>query len=369
VKFSEKDRELCLKDFSFDVPGELIAQNPQENRDTGRLLICSRDGGFGHNTVQGLEKILPQHSLVILNDTRVFASRVIGRLPTGGKLELFLTEKPEGKPPVCHVLAKPGRKLKPGVVINFSETFRAEVLPFLGGLNRVVFNRAWEEIEPWLKENAYVPLPPYIKREDPVPWNKSIDANWYQTIFAKKLGSVAAPTAALHFSNSLLSRLKEKNIKTEFVTLHVGLGTFLPVRVSNIDSHHMHSEQFKVPKKTFEAIQLQKKKNLPVILVGTTTLRALATTYKLAEKNNVDILKYSDQWLETDLFLYPKTREQKQSIPFADALMTNFHQPCSTLFMLVAALIGLDRAQKMYREAVEKRYRFFTYGDSSFLWL
>jgi S-adenosylmethionine:tRNA ribosyltransferase-isomerase len=221
----------------------------------------------------------------------------------------------------------------------------------------------------WLDEYGFVPLPPYITRADPKPVSSSDDTAWYQTVYARQRGSVAAPTAGLHFSEDLLASLRARGIETAEVTLHVGAGTFLPVRSSNIDEHVMHEERFSVPRHTLSQIVRAHDAGRPIVVVGTTTMRCLESFARTAGRDPIRMGELADQLLRTSLFLRPRHRKDTITPWIVRGIMTNFHQPQSTLFMLISALIGLDEAHRLYQEAIREQYRLFSYGDSCLLWL
>jgi S-adenosylmethionine:tRNA ribosyltransferase-isomerase len=373
---------LTLKDFDFQVPDHLIAQEPLPAREASRLLIRSRDGMLQHATTKDLTSNLPPRSLLIFNDSKVIASRMFGRIKTGAQIELFLLSPlKRGDDVIWKALGKPLKKLHEGTIIFLSGEVTAEVLTKETGDDGSAFitlrftssvypvNAAF--FEAWLDKHGYIPLPPYIKRDQPLPAPTSADKERYQTIYAREPGSVAAPTAGLHFSSILMDRLKEREIAFAYVCLHVGAGTFLPVKSPNIVNHRMHSERFLVPSFTTEAINKAKNAGAPVIAVGTTSFRALESLRRQALAESVEARTLTDRWLDTDLFIYPKSNSDlfRPKGKGIDALITNFHQPNSTLFMLISALIGLDQAKAMYAEAALKEYRFFSYGDACLLWL
>lgn len=359
---------LKLRDFNFEVPDSQIAQFPLENRDESRLLCRLSDGVINHRNVSDLPLMIPSGSLVILNNTKVFASRLVGHFATGGKVEVFVSEIPVGEErAICRVLARPRKKLKTRGRVLFDQGIEAEVI----GSRDVetldlAFNCGAKQLLPWLLENAQIPLPPYIKRPDAS--NNGFDQQRYQTVYASVLGSVAAPTAGFHFTEVIIDRLKANGVEVQYVTLHVGLGTFMPVRTETIREHKMHAEPFTVPVQTIEAIQRKKSEGKKIIVVGTTSLRCLESLFRQAKHDYERALDLCDRWLSTDLFVFPETSDPCFKPEFADALMTNFHLPESTLFMLISALIGLASAKALYQEAVQKGYRFYSYGDTSLLW-
>ena len=357
---TDSQQTLTLQDFSFEVPPALIAQQPVDRRTDSRLLIAGRSGPIRHCQFTDIVDELPPRAVLILNRSRVIPSRLFGRLPTGGKVEIFLLE-PRGDKDEWHVLGRPGRKLKNGVQIEFE-----------GGVSATVVNQdplrvrftGTDNLHQWLDGHGYIPLPPYISRENPEPAQSSPDRLRYQTVYAQERGSVAAPTAGLHFDESILSALADRGVTVAEVCLHVGGGTFLPVKTQNPAEHQMHAETFLVPQATVDTIAAAQQNERPVIPVGTTAFRAVESFFT----NQVDGGEAkADTWLRTRLFVRPETRTCQHEPAVASGMITNFHQPESTLFMLVSALLGFDRAHEVYREAIAREYRLFSYGDSSFL--
>ena len=369
---------LCLKDFDFEVPAELVAQHPLMERDAAKLLIW--DGHkISHGQVIDLFKSVPEGSLFIVNNSRVIASRIHGRLETGGAIELLLleplTNQGAGDTEAWQCLGRPMKKLSSGTKIIFPDGLTGIVTkePKHSGSGpepfEVSFNLSGETLLAWLSEHGEMPLPPYISRKDASASTHKEDRERYQTVYSEGLGSVAAPTAGLHFTDRVINLLKQKKCSFIHVTLHVGAGTFLPVKAHDPANHKMHSERFLVPKDTISAIQSAKSEGRKIIIVGTTALRSLEGLYRLAETSGSSAMEMAGQWLRTDIFIKPAVASQRHKPWCADALMTNFHQPESTLFMLVCALIGYNAARQIYSNAVQHNYRFFSYGDSSLLWL
>lgn len=372
-----KEPYLGLKDFNFEVPESQVAQHPLKERDASKLLIW--DGhNISHSQVADLYREVPEGSLFIVNNSRVIASRIHGRLETGGAIELLLLEPVTGERPGGHeswlCLGRPMRKLSRGTKIIFSDGLSASVTrdPTHSGSGpepfEVSLSLSGDALLAWLTAHGEMPLPPYISRKDASAAVQSEDRERYQTVYSEGLGSVAAPTAGLHFTDRVISLLKQKNCSFAHVTLHVGAGTFLPVKTNDPSDHKMHSERFLVPKETILAIAHAKAEGHKVIVVGTTALRSLEGLARLAELSERPPLELAGQWLRTDIFVRPSVASQRHRPWCADALMTNFHQPESTLFMLVCALIGYHTARFVYNEATERGYRFYSYGDSSLLW-
>ncbi len=342
---------MKVSDFDYDLPKELVATFPAEPRDSARLLVLHRDTGkVEHRVFRDIVDYLKEGDVLVINDTKVIPARLYGRLETGGRVELLLVRQVE--PNVWEVMAKPARKLKEGKKIAFDEDLSGRVLGYSGeGLRLVKFElNADKDFMEKLEEVGHIPLPPYIEREE-LPE----DREKYQTVFARKEGAVAAPTAGLHFTEELLNRLREKGVLIKPVTLHVGPGTFKPVKVENVEEHKMDYETYSVPKDTAEEVNRAKEEGRRVIAVGTTVVRTLESAADPLGK-----VKYGEGI--TNLFIYPGYR-----FKVIDALITNFHLPRSTLLMLVAAFAGRERVLNAYREAVEKSYRFYSYGDAMFI--
>ncbi|MBX3454096.1 tRNA preQ1(34) S-adenosylmethionine ribosyltransferase-isomerase QueA [Ferrovibrio sp.] len=343
---------MLVSDFDFELPPELIAERPANPRDAARLLLWPSDGQ--EHLVRHLPDLLRPHDLLVFNDTRVIPARIDGRrerLPEVAVEALLL--KPLGER-LWSAMAKPGRRLKPGDAIIFQGDMRAEVAERGEGVDglRLRLDRPDAEVIAALEAAGAMPLPPYIAARRTAD---AQDRSDYQTLFADKPGAVAAPTAGLHFTPELRSRLQQRGVSFAGVTLHVGAGTFLPVKAERVAEHRMHAEWGELGEATVAAIQAAKAAGGRVIAIGTTSLRLLES----AARDGV--LKPFRG--ETDIFITPGFEFR-----VADGLMTNFHLPKSTLLMLVAAFIGLDAQRALYAHAVASRYRFFSYGDSSLLW-
>ena len=340
---------MKTSDFDFYLPEELIAQTPLERRDSSRLLTLDKcTGEIAHRHFYELPQLLRPGDCLVLNNSRVLPARLIGhRLPGGGACEvLLLTDKGDG---LWECLVRPGRKLKPGAQVSFGEgRLTATVEAAASGGNRLVrfhYQGIFLEV---LEELGKMPLPPYIKEE-------LQDNERYQTVYSKINGSAAAPTAGLHFTPELLRQIQEMGVKLCYVTLHVGLGTFRPVKAEDISEHEMHSEYCMIPEETARTINETKRNGGRVICVGTTSCR---TVESFAAEDGT--LKESAGW--TSIFIYPGYR-----FKVLDALVTNFHLPQSTLIMLVSALAGREHVLSAYEEAVKERYRFFSFGDAMFI--
>lgn len=339
---------LKTSDFNFDLPEELIAQTPLERRDASRLLtLDKRTGQTGHHRFYDIADMLNPGDCLVLNNSRVLPARLIGRRETGGACEvLLLIDRGDN---VWECLVRPGRKLKPGAKVVFGEgELTGEVVAEVEGGNRLV-RFAYEGIFLEVLERlGRMPLPPYIKAE-------LQESERYQTVYSKVTGSAAAPTAGLHFTPELLEKLAQKGVKLCYVTLHVGLGTFRPVKAEEITEHEMHSEYCVIPQETADIINETKANGGRVVCVGTTSCRTIESW--AGEDGR---MKASAGW--TNIFIYPGYQ-----FKVLDALITNFHLPESTLIMLVSALAGRDNVLAAYKEAVEEKYRFFSFGDAMFI--
>lgn len=333
-------------DFGYELPKELIAQSPVEPRDAARMLVLGRESGaYVDSCFNRLDQYLKAGDLLILNDTKVLPARIYGvKEGTGAHVE-FLLLTPRGND-VWEVLAGPGKRAKPGSRFVFGGgLMRAEILEVIEGGNRLAQLSYDGNFYNVLEKIGEMPLPPYITQ-------KLEDQSQYQTIYARENGSAAAPTAGLHFTDELFDRLEKKGVKKAFVTLHVGLGTFRPVKEENIEDHLMHSEHYYMPEETARMIRETKQSGGRVIAVGTTSCRTLES---VATFNGQ--IKEAEGW--TDIFIYPG-----YEFKCMDGLITNFHLPESTLIMLVSAFCGYENTMNAYRHAVEERYRFFSFGDA-----
>ena len=335
-------------DFNFFLPERLIAQTPLEKRDNSRLLLLNKENGaISHEYFYSLPEYLREGDCLVLNNSRVLPARLIGARNTGGAVELvLLRDLGEGR---WECLSRPGRKTKPGTRLCFGDgQLEATVEGVAEGGNRIIkfeYEGIFLEV---LEKLGKMPLPPYIKEE-------LKDSERYQTVYSRELGSAAAPTAGLHFTTELLQRIADKGVKICFVTLHVGLGTFRPVKEDEIENHEMHSEFCVIPEETAAIVNQTKRSGGRVIAVGTTSCRTLESF------SNADgSLEACSGW--TDIFIYPG-----YSFKCVDALVTNFHLPESTLIMLVSALAGRENVLKAYNTAVEMEYRFFSFGDAMFI--
>lgn len=338
--------EMRRQDFSFDLPQELIAQDPLKDRAGSRLLVLDKEtGAVSHHVFREIKEYLHPGDCLVLNDTKVIPARLIGsKIGTDAKIEILLLKRKEDN--IWETLVKPGKKAKPGARISFGDGLLVgEVVDVVEEGNRLVrftYDGIFEEI---LDRLGQMPLPPYITHQ-------LEDKNRYQTVYAKHSGSAAAPTAGLHFTPELLEEIKAKGVEIASVTLHVGLGTFRPVKADNILEHHMHSEFYQIEESEAEKINRAKAAGGRIICVGTTSCRTIESA-----ADGDGYLRAGSGW--TDIFIYPGYR-----FKILDCLLTNFHLPESTLLMLVSALAGRERVLAAYEEAVRERYRFFSFGDA-----
>ena len=337
---------MKVSDFDFYLPEELIAQHPLEKRDASRLMVLDKKtGSIEHKSFHDVIDYLNEGDTLVLNNTRVMPARLIGEKEnTGGKIEFLLLKRIEGDKWEC--LAKPGKRAKIGQRFTFGEgKLKCEVVDIVEEGNRIIefsYDGIFEQV---LDELGEMPLPPYITE-------RLEDKERYQTVYSKEKGSAAAPTAGLHFTEELLKGIKAKGINIAYLTLHVGLGTFRPVKVDDVNEHIMHSEFYHLDKENADIINETKKRGNKVIAVGTTSTRTLET---IGDENG--FVREQSGW--TDIFLYPGYKYK-----VIDELITNFHLPESTLIMLVSALAGKENVMNAYNEAVKERYRFFSFGDS-----
>lgn len=340
---------MKTSDFYYDLPKELIAQDPLEDRSSSRLLHLSmKDGSVEHRHFTDILDYLKDGDCLVINDTRVIPARLYGHKEgTGALIEILLLKRK--KDDIWECLVKPGKKARPGAKITFGNgILTGEILDIVEEGNRLIqfhYEGIFEEI---LDQLGEMPLPPYIT-------HKLQDKNRYQTVYAKHDGSAAAPTAGLHFTEELLKKVQEKGVNIAHVTLHVGLGTFRPVKVDDVEQHHMHSEFYMVEEDQAELINRTKKQGGRVIAVGTTSCRTLESA-----SDEDGVIHAGSGW--TEIFIYPG-----YCFKMIDGLITNFHLPESTLMMLVSALAGKERIMAAYEEAVKERYRFFSFGDAMFI--
>jgi S-adenosylmethionine:tRNA ribosyltransferase-isomerase len=339
-------RRLKTSDFYYDLPKELIAQDPLEDRSSSRLLVLHRKSGrVEHRVFTDIVEYLKPGDCLVRNNTKVIPARLYGtRVDTGATIELLLLKRMEND--VWETLVKPGKKARQGAVISFGDgILTGEIIDVKEDGNRLIQFRYEGIFEEILDQLGQMPLPPYIT-------HTLKDKNRYQTVYAKYEGSAAAPTAGLHFTEELFQKLEEKGVLVANVTLHVGLGTFRPVKVDDVSKHHMHTEFYQVTKEEADKINKAKQAGGRIVCVGTTSCRTIESA---ADENGV--LKPGQG--DTDIFIYPG-----YSFKMMDVLITNFHLPESTLLMLVSALAGKEQVMRVYEEAVQERYRFFSFGDA-----
>lgn len=345
---------MKLSEFSFSLPQSLIAKYPTENRSASRLLqLDGKSGDVRHSMFADMVELLEEGDLLVFNNTRVIPARLLGKKETGGQVEVLIERITSDNTALAHVRAskapKPGTKLILEGKINVTVTGRDDALFILQ------FDHD-ETVLSLLEAHGHMPLPPYIDRPD-----ENSDKERYQTVYNQKPGAVAAPTAGLHFDDDILQALKEKGVNLAFVTLHVGAGTFQPVRVDNILEHKMHAEFAEVPQEVVDAVLATKANGKRVIAVGTTSVRSLESAAKAsAERGGKEIIAAFNE--DTEIFIYPGFE-----FKVVDAMFTNFHLPESTLMMLISAFAGKNNVMNAYQEAIEKEYRFFSYGDSMFI--
>ncbi len=340
---------MNVSDFDYELPQELIAQDPLEDRSSSRLMILDKKTGeLRHDVFYHIVDELRPGDCLVINDTRVIPARLYGEKEgTGAGIEVLLLKRKEND--IWETLVKPGKKAKPGTVISFGGgRLKGEIVDVVDDGNRLIrfiYDGIFEDV---LDELGQMPLPPYITH--PLQ-----DRNRYQTVYATHDGSAAAPTAGLHFTEKLLQQIEDRGVTIARVTLHVGLGTFRPVKVENVQDHHMHSEYYQVDEKAAEQINRAKREGHRVIAVGTTSCRTLESA-----ADDQGVVHAASGW--TEIFIYPGYR-----FKVIDALITNFHLPQSTLLMLVSALAGREHVLAAYAEAVKQRYRFFSFGDAMFI--
>lgn len=333
------------QDFYFDLPPELIAQYPLENRSDSRLLVHHRSSKTtAHHQFNDLVDFFQAGDLLVMNNSQVIKARLYGKKASGGQVELLVERIKSDHLFLSHI--KASKAPKPGTIIHLTQDWQIKVLRKVDDLYEC---EAFDKIDTILETIGHIPLPHYLNREDEIS-----DLTRYQTVYAAIKGSVAAPTAGLHFDQCLLQKLIQKGVHIEYLTLHVGAGTFRPVRTENIKDHKMHKEFFSISENLANRINVTREAKKRVIAVGTTSLRSLESA---AQQGNIQSGNR-----ETDIFIYPGYQFQ-----VCDGLITNFHLPESTLLMLVSAFIGHAETMELYQEAIKKRYRFFSYGDASLL--
>ena len=345
---------MQVSDFSFELPNELIARYPMVERTSSRLLqLDGTSGKVVDRTFTDVLELVEEGDLLVFNNTRVIPARMFGRKASGGKIEVLVERMIDEHSVLAHVRSSKAPKPGTQLLLGENDQFEAEMVARHDALFEIRFksDKAVLEI---LNEVGHMPLPPYIDRPD-----EDADKERYQTVYNQVPGAVAAPTAGLHFDNELLAQIEAKGVSFAYVTLHVGAGTFQPVRVDNILEHHMHAEYVEVSQQVVDAIKQTKARGGRVIAVGTTSVRSLESAAQSAIKNGTELVPFFD---DTEIFIYPGYQYQ-----LIDCLITNFHLPESTLIMLVSAFAGYDNVMAAYEHAVKEKYRFFSYGDAMFI--
>ena len=358
---------MLLSEYDYNLPEELIAQLPADKRDNSRMMVLNRkDRTISHKHFYDIVDLIDKNTLLVMNNTKVLPARLIGYKDTGAKIEVCLLKQAENnitdnkktqEQHLWDVLIKPSKRVKPDTIIKISDELSVKAIKRLEENGEWLVELIFEgnNILDILHRNGQIPLPPYIERKIQNEDLKKLDFERYQTVYAKDEGSVAAPTAGLHFTQEILQKLQNKGVELAYVTLNVGLGTFRPVQCENVENHKMHSETFEISEKAAEQINRAKKEGKQIIAVGTTTVRTLETAFQ----------KYGciqPCHNHSELFIYPP-----YEFKVIDKLITNFHLPKSTLLMLVSALAGKDFIFEAYNEAIKNNYRFFSYGDCMFI--
>ena len=343
---------MQVSDFNFALPDELIARYPMPERTASRLLQLQGDSGeIRHGHFTDVLQLLNPGDLLVFNNTRVIPARLFGQKASGGKLEVLVERVLDSQTVLAHVRAS--KAPRPGVLLQFDEGVEATMVARHDALFELKFAGS-RSVFAILEAIGHMPLPPYIDRPD-----EQADKERYQTVYNAKPGAVAAPTAGLHFDKPLLAQLQAKGVELAFVTLHVGAGTFQPVRVDKIEDHHMHKEYVEVPEEVVAQIAATRRRGGRVVAVGTTSVRSLESAARASLQRGTELAAFSG---DTDIFIFPGYQ-----FSVVDALITNFHLPESTLIMLVSAFAGYDHVMAAYRQAVAERYRFFSYGDAMFV--
>ena len=346
---------MLVSEFDYELPEELIAQTPAQKREMSKMLVLGKNGNIEHKHFFDIVDYLGDNDVLILNNTKVIPARLYGhKEETGAKIEIFLLKQKENKQ--WEVLIKPSKRVKEGTAVNVSDELSATVLKPLEDDGKWLVQLHYEgDIYGVLSQVGNVPLPPYIERKMTTEELKKLDYDRYQTVYAKHEGSVAAPTAGLHFTTEIMNKLKAKGVQIGFVNLTVGLGTFRPVKCENVLDHKMDSEEYHIPKETAELINNAKAQGKKIVAVGTTTVRTLESAWK-------EFGEIKECTSSSTLFIYPPYK-----FGVIDKLITNFHLPKSTLLMLVSALAGKENIMNAYKEAIANRYRFYSYGDCMFI--
>ncbi len=346
---------MLVSEFDYTLPENLIAQTPSDKRENSKMLVLNRESHtLSHKHFYDIVDLIDDEHILILNNTKVIPARLYGYKDTGAKIEVFLLKEKENHE--WEVLIKPSKRVKSGTIVKISEELSVEILYPLEDDGKWRVKMLYQgNILDILHKVGNIPLPPYIERKMTNEELKKLDFERYQTVYAKDEGSVAAPTAGLHFTQDILKKLEQKGVKIGYVTLNVGIGTFRPVKCENVLDHKMDSESFEISKETAELINNAKAENKKLIAVGTTTVRTLETAFK-----QFGCIKECKS--ASELFIYPPYEFQ-----VVDKLITNFHLPKSTLLMLVSALAGKDFIFEAYKEAIKNNYRFYSYGDCMFI--
>ena len=346
---------MLVSEFDYELPEELIAQTPAQKREMSKMLVLGKNGNIEHKHFFYIVDYLTDNDVLILNNTKVIPARLYGhKEETGAKIEIFLLKQKENKQ--WEVLIKPSKRVKEGTAVNVSDELSATVLKPLEDDGKWLVQLHYEgDSYGVLSQVGNVPLPPYIERKMTSEELKKLDYDRYQTVYAKHEGSVAAPTAGLHFTTEIMNKLKAKGVQIGFVNLTVGLGTFRPVKCENVLDHKMDSEEYHIPKETAELINNAKAQGKKIVAVGTTTVRTLESAWK-------EFGEIKECTSNSTLFIYPPYK-----FGVIDKLITNFHLPKSTLLMLVSALAGKENIMNAYKEAIANRYRFYSYGDCMFI--
>lgn len=345
---------MQVSDFDFDLPDELIARYPQPQRTASRLLqLDGNSGALTDGKFTDVLDLVQPGDLVVFNNTRVIPARVFGRKESGGKIEVLVERVLDEHSILAHVRASKSPKPGNALFLGENDEYQATMVARHDALFEIHFEHE-KGVFDILNEIGHMPLPPYIDRPD-----EDADKERYQTVYNQKPGAVAAPTAGLHFDNELLDKIKAKGVEFAYVTLHVGAGTFQPVRVDDINDHHMHSEYVEVPQEVVDAINATKARGGRIVAVGTTSVRSLESAAQDAKQKGTELAPFFG---DTEIFIYPGYEYQ-----LVDVLITNFHLPESTLIMLVSAFAGYEKVMNAYQHAVNKEYRFFSYGDAMFV--
>lgn len=359
---------MLLSDFDFLVPSEQIAQEPSTKRSDSRMLLQTKEGDLIDKKFTDLIELIEPGSVLIMNDSKVFSSRLFGQTLSGASCEVFLLQAPkEGEMAKAFALGKPMKKILKSGSIAFSDSLSASIIGLENyghsSVMELQFNTSKTNLMNWLDAHAHLPLPPYIKRkacED--------DQNRYQNVYADQTGSVAAPTAGLHFDEDTIKSLTQKGVLFAPITLHVGAGTFLPIKSEQIEDHVMHEETYMISDSSFKTIWEAKSEGRPILYVGTTAMRAMESFWLLAKKDPDCLPSLIEKWHQTNIFIHPSHTDELYRSFWSNGILTNFHQPKSSLFLLMCALFGKASMLSTYEHAIKSGYRFFSYGDCGLYW-